>query len=79
LRVDDDGREGRGEDQADWHGEHGRPKQVDVRQYEREWKYAQDRDPDHGLESEPIADRSAAKCAGRDGAQEDKQVELRCW
>ena len=69
LRVDDDGRERRGEDQADRDRQHGRPEQVHVRQNERERKHAQDRDPDHRLEAEPIADGAAAKSSGRDGAR----------
>src|SRR6185295_15824375 len=76
LRVDDDGGEGRREDQADDDREDLRPEQVRVWQREREREHAEDRNPDHELPAEAVADRAAKDGAGGDGAQENKEIDL---
>ena len=76
LRVHHDGREGRGQDQADRHGEHAGPEQVRVRQQQREGQHAEDRNPDHVLAAQPVAERAAEDAAGRHRGQEHEQVQL---
>ena len=63
--------------QADDRGKHAAPKQIGVRQGERERRHAQDRSPDDGLAAHAIANRSAEKSPGRDGEEKDEEMELR--
>src|SRR6267142_4337197 len=77
LRIDQDGREGRGHDHGDEHGQNAGPEQVGVRQEQGEGQGPQDREPHDGNTSHAVTDRSACKSAGHDAGEEREQIELR--
>ena len=76
LGIDDDGRERRGQDEADDEGEDGGPEQIGVGQQQGEGRAPEDGSPDHLLAVDPTAEGTAELGAGGDGEQEDEQVQL---
>ena len=77
LRVNQDGRKGRRENDADDHGEHAGPEKVCVRKRERKRRDAEDRNPDDELASVTVADRPAEDRADGDGKEKEEEMELR--
>ncbi len=77
LRIDDDCREGRGEDEADRDRVDHRPELVEMRQRQGERQHADDRSPDHEFSSKTVADRAADESSRRHGAEKDEQIDLR--
>ena len=77
LRVDDDRREGRREDQPDDRAQHAVHGQVRVGQREGERQHAENRSPDHVLAPDTVTDRAAEHRAGRHRAEKHEQVQLR--
>src|SRR2546425_4106426 len=70
LRIDEDGREGRGHDHGDEHSENAGPEQVGVWQEQREGQGPQDRKPHDGLASHAITDGTPSKGADHDPDEE---------
>ena len=70
-------RDARGQDDSDDDGKDAGPKEIGMRESERERRDTEDRHPDHQLASIAIADRSADDRADSDGEKEKEQVELR--
>jgi len=79
LRVHNDGRERRGENEADRKRQRKGPLQVDVRQQQRERHRPDDREPDDALAAEAIAERTTQNRADRDRGEKRKEADLRIW
>ncbi|MNF80875.1 hypothetical protein D3C84_631280 [compost metagenome] len=77
LGIHNNRRERRGEDEADDHAENTGPEQVDMRQQQREWRDAEDREPDHRLTPDLVADRPTEEGPRRHRAEKQEQVQLR--
>src|SRR5207249_4589501 len=73
LREDDYGREGGRQDEPDQDDEDVGPRQVGIRQRQRERQAAEDREPDHRLGAEAIAEQAAEDEAGGGRAEEQEQ------
>ena len=77
LRVDENGGERGGDDQADDDGEHGGRQQADVGEEQSEGEDSQDGNPDHVLAADAISHGSAGEGSDSGGSEEEKQIELR--
>ena len=77
LRIDDDRREGRRQCNPMKTDMHPRPEQIRIGQRQREGQSAENREPDHVLASESVAEQSAREACRRRRGEEQEQIELR--
>src|SRR5260370_14377010 len=77
MRVNKDGGEGRGEDEPDDRAQDCAPEEIGVRKGESERRHAEDGHPNDSFAADAVTDRSAEKCAGGNGGEEDEEMQLR--
>jgi len=77
LRKHENGREGGSKDEPYNESEDTGPLEISVRHGKREGRRTQDREPDHALSADAVANRPAYDRANRHSEQKREQVQLR--
>ena len=77
LSINHHSGEGRGEDEANGHGENDGPEQVGERQRECERQGAEHREPDDGLAAYPVAYWATENGSSGEGKKIDEKIILR--
>src|SRR5712671_4358616 len=67
----------RSQNQSDHHAQNSRPKQIRIRQHQRERQHTQNRIPNHHLAPHAVAHRTAKECPRRHRAEKCEQMNLR--